>query len=80
LLDLDWKKYVEIAARYFRPAEVDVLCGDMSKAKRELKWEPKVRFKQLVRLMVEADLELARAEVHAGKLHTREKGELSEHP
>lgn len=58
-LDLDWKRHVEIDPRYFRPAEVDVLCGDMSKAKRVLKWEPKVRFKDLVRLMVDADLKLA---------------------
>ncbi|MCS6915188.1 MAG: GDP-mannose 4,6-dehydratase [Myxococcales bacterium] len=62
LLDLDWKRYVEIDPRYFRPSEVDVLCGDMSKARRVLGWEPKVRFPDLVRLMVEADLRLAEAE------------------
>jgi GDPmannose 4,6-dehydratase len=55
-LDLDWKKHVEIDPRYFRPAEVDVLCGDMSKAKRVLKWEPRVRFPELVKMMVEYDL------------------------
>lgn len=53
---LDWKKHVQIDSRYFRPVEVDVLCGDASKAKRILGWKPKVTFKQLVRMMVDADL------------------------
>lgn len=70
-LDLDWKKHVEIAPRYLRPSEVDVLCGDMSKARRLLNWEPKVRFKELVAIMVDADLQLAHAEVHAAKLSTK---------
>jgi GDPmannose 4,6-dehydratase len=61
-LDLDWNKYVEIDPTYYRPAEVDVLLGDYSKAKRVLGWEPKVKFKDLVRLMVDHDLELARHE------------------
>jgi GDPmannose 4,6-dehydratase len=56
-LDLDWKKYVEIDPRYYRPTEVDVLKGDYSKAKRELGWEPKVHFKQLVRKMVDHDFQ-----------------------
>ena len=55
-LDLDWKEYVEIDPRYFRPAEVDLLIGDATKAKEKLRWEPKVSFKQLVRIMVDADL------------------------
>ncbi len=55
-LDLDWHPYVEIDPRYFRPAEVDLLVGDASKARRKLGWEPKVTFKELVRIMVEADL------------------------
>jgi GDPmannose 4,6-dehydratase len=55
-LDLDWKKYVEIDPRYFRPAEVDLLIGDTSKARKKLGWEPKVTFKQLVRMMVDADM------------------------
>ncbi len=55
---LDWQKYVEIDPRYFRPAEVDELRGDMSKAKRVLGWEPKVRFQELVQMMVDADLAL----------------------
>lgn len=56
-LDLDWKDYVEIDQKYFRPTEVEVLIGDASKAKEELGWKPKVKFKQLVRMMVDADLE-----------------------
>ena len=62
LLGLDWKKYVEIDPRYFRPAEVDSLQGDFSKARKELGWRPKSQFKDLVRVMVEADLELAQKE------------------
>jgi len=53
---LDWHDYVEIDPRYFRPAEVEYLRGDPSKAKRQLGWEPKVSFHDLVRMMVEADL------------------------
>jgi GDPmannose 4,6-dehydratase len=55
---LDWQKHVEIDQRYFRPAEVDILIGDASKAKKVLGWEPKTRFKDLVKLMVEADCQL----------------------
>ncbi len=55
---LEWKKYVEIDSRYFRPAEVDELIGDTSKAKKKLGWSPKVTFRELVRLMVDADIEL----------------------
>jgi len=61
-LDLDWEKYVRYDKAYERPAEVDQLIGDASKAKEKLGWEPKVRFPELVRLMVEADLEKARRE------------------
>jgi GDPmannose 4,6-dehydratase len=57
-LQLDWKKYVEIDPRYYRPAEVDVLIGDASKARRQLGWEPKTKFADLVKLMVEADVKL----------------------
>ncbi len=56
-LDLDWKDYVEIDQKYFRPTEVEVLIGDASKAEKELGWKPKVKFKRLVRIMVDADLE-----------------------
>jgi GDPmannose 4,6-dehydratase len=62
LLDLDWKPCVEIDPRYYRPAEVDLLLGDASKARKQLGWEPRVTFKELVKLMVEADLEIARRE------------------
>jgi GDPmannose 4,6-dehydratase len=55
-LDLDWKQFVEIDPRYFRPTEVDLLVGDASKARRKLGWEPKITFKELVRTMVDADL------------------------
>ena len=61
-LDLDWQEYVETDPRYYRPAEVDILLGDASKARAELGWEPKVGFKELVRLMVDHDLELAKQE------------------
>jgi GDPmannose 4,6-dehydratase len=59
-LGLDWQKHVEIDPRYFRPAEVDLLIGDGSKAKRKLGWEPKTKFVDLVKLMVDADIELLR--------------------
>ena len=55
---LDWEKYVKYDARYERPAEVDLLIGDPAKAKRQLGWEPKVRFKELVQIMVDADVEM----------------------
>ncbi len=54
---LDWRQYVEIDPRYFRPTEVDALLGDASKARRVLGWQPKVNFEELVRLMVAADLQ-----------------------
>jgi GDPmannose 4,6-dehydratase len=60
---LDWKEHVRIDPAFVRPAEVDVLIGDPSKAKRKLGWEPAVRFKQLVELMVDADLERLKATV-----------------
>lgn len=62
LLGLDPYEYVEIDPRYFRPTEVDYLLGDASKAREKLNWQPKVSFKELVRRMVEHDLELARME------------------
>ncbi len=58
-VNLDWKDYVKHDARYERPAEVDLLVGDASKAKRQIGWEPKVRFAELVRIMVDADLAAA---------------------
>jgi GDPmannose 4,6-dehydratase len=55
---LNWQDYVEIDPRYYRPAEVDLLIGDYGKAKRKLGWEPKTKFNDLVKLMVEADMKL----------------------
>ena len=60
---LDWQEHVYVDPAFVRPAEVDVLIGDASKAKRKLGWEPTVRFKQLVELMVDADLERLKATV-----------------
>jgi GDPmannose 4,6-dehydratase len=65
-VDLDWRKYVEIDPRYFRPTEVDELCGDASRARDALGWRPKTSFKDLVRIMLEADLR--DAGVDAGRL------------
>ncbi|ACK71790.1 GDP-mannose 4,6-dehydratase [Gloeothece citriformis PCC 7424] len=56
VVNLDWQKYVEFDQRYLRPAEVDLLIGDPTKAKKKLGWQPSVTFEQLVHLMVEADL------------------------
>jgi GDPmannose 4,6-dehydratase len=56
---LDWKDFVKVDPKYFRPAEVDLLQGDAGKARKELGWAPKVTFKELARVMVEADLEAA---------------------
>ncbi len=61
-LELDWQKYVEIDQHYFRPTEVDYLQGDASKAKKVLKWEPKVTFKELARIMTDADMKIAENE------------------
>jgi GDPmannose 4,6-dehydratase len=58
---LDWQKHVEIDPAYFRPAEVDFLLGDATKAREKLGWEPATSFPELVRIMVEADLKLERA-------------------
>lgn len=52
----DWQKYIEVDPHYFRPTEADILVGDSSKAKKELGWEPKIKFKDLVKIMVDADL------------------------
>jgi GDPmannose 4,6-dehydratase len=55
-LGLDWEKHVVIDPRYYRPAEVDALCGDASKARERLGWQPATSFEELVRIMVDADL------------------------
>ncbi len=62
-VELDWHKYVDTDPRFFRPSEVDLLIGDSSKARRVLGWQPKVKFPELVAMMVDADLELAQREL-----------------
>lgn len=72
LASLDWRKHIDVDPRYFRPAEVDLLVGDATKARRKLGWEPRVRFVELVRLMLVADLEAVHREVNGvrgGKMH-----------
>jgi GDPmannose 4,6-dehydratase len=69
-LNLDWKKHVEIDPRYFRPAEVDLLLGDATKARKALGWTPAVTFKTLAAMMTQADWELARRE-----RYIKERGE-----
>ena len=59
--DLDWQKHVVIDQRFFRPAEVELLCADPAKARRILRWEPEVSLHELVRMMVEADLQRLKA-------------------
>jgi GDPmannose 4,6-dehydratase len=61
-LDLDWQQYVEIDPRYFRPAEVDLLLGDSGKARQAFGWVPRTSFPELVRMMVDADMALAKRE------------------
>lgn len=66
-LELDWHDFVRTDPRHLRPSEVDLLLADPSRAKRELNWKPKVSFRELVRLMVDSDLELAREEKRLGR-------------
>lgn len=74
-LDLNWRDYVEVDSRYFRPSEVDVLQGDASKAGKLLGWQPKVDLEQLVAMMIDADMVLAKQErlltVHNAKTSVR---------
>jgi len=63
---LDWRKHVEIDPNYYRPTEVDLLVGDASKAKKQLGWEPKTKFNDLVKLMVDADMQMVKDHL-AGK-------------
>ncbi len=67
-LGLEWQKYVRYDERYERPAEVDLLIGNPAKARKQLGWEPKVRFQELVRIMVDHDLELAKREAQIAAL------------
>lgn len=66
-VDLDWKKHVEIDPRYYRPAEVELLIGDYSKAKEKMGWEPKTKFKELIELMVDADVKILKDQM-SGKV------------
>jgi GDPmannose 4,6-dehydratase len=59
---LDWEQYVTVDERFFRPAEVEILRGDPSKAQRQLGWQPEVSFQDMVSMMVERDLELVKQE------------------
>jgi GDPmannose 4,6-dehydratase len=67
-LDMDWQAHIEIDERYLRPAEVDLLVGDASKAKMLLGWEAKVRFKELVRIMVDADIKLLKDQLEGNNI------------
>ena len=69
-LKLDWKQYVKIDAKYYRPTEVDLLIGDPAKAQKELGWKPKVGFHELVNMMVDADLAAEKEKLDG----TRKKG------
>jgi GDPmannose 4,6-dehydratase len=69
-LKLDWKKHIKIDQKYYRPTEVDLLIGDASKAKKELGWQPKVHFQELIAMMVDADLVIEKEKLDG----TRKKG------
>lgn len=73
-LGLDWKQYVEVDPRYFRPAEVDFLLGDATKAKQKLGWTPRVNMKQLARMMTDSDWKLAKREKAVREHDAREAG------
>jgi GDPmannose 4,6-dehydratase len=66
---MDWREYVDIDPRLFRPAEVDLLLGDATKARERLGWAPKTSFQQLVRIMTDADMALARREAAMAAHH-----------
>jgi GDPmannose 4,6-dehydratase len=70
-LDLDWKQYVKIDPKYYRPTEVDLLIGDAGKARKQLKWGPRVRFKELATMMVDADLEVERERLDGTKNYVK---------
>jgi GDPmannose 4,6-dehydratase len=69
-LGVDWEKFIEIDPRYYRPAEVDALCGDASKAREKLGWEPTVTFTELVQLMVDDDVKLLEDELAGRSVRT----------
>ncbi|MFO8061970.1 MAG: GDP-mannose 4,6-dehydratase [bacterium] len=70
-VNLDWEKYVEIDPRFFRPAEVNQLIGDSSKAKEKLGWEPEVSFEELVEMMVEYDMKLYEKKIEQGDINVQ---------
>ncbi len=70
-LDLDWKRHVKIDPRYYRPTEVDLLIGDASYAKKSLGWEPKVRFKELTIMMVEADIRMEQERLQGTRVYPK---------
>jgi GDPmannose 4,6-dehydratase len=69
-LKLNWKDYVKIDPRYYRPTEVDLLLGDYSKAKEKLGWQPKVSFNELARLMIDADIEAEELKLEGSRSKT----------
>ena len=73
-IGLDWERHVEIDPKYYRPAEVDALCGDPSKAREKLGWEPKVTFKELVRIMIDADVKRLEDQLAGRGVRTGERG------
>lgn len=73
-LNLDWRQYVKIDPKYYRPTEVDLLIGDAGKARKQLKWEPRVRFKELATMMVNADLEVERERLDGTKNYVKRQG------
>jgi len=79
-IDLDWNDFVKTDPRYFRPSEVDLLLGDPSKARRKLGWQPRVTFKQLARMMIEADLHLAEKEALLRKHGISQPGTQEDRP
>jgi GDPmannose 4,6-dehydratase len=72
-LDLDWTRYVKIDPKYYRPTEVDLLIGDAGKAKKQLQWKPRVRFKELATMMADADLEAERERLDGTKNYVQPK-------
>jgi GDPmannose 4,6-dehydratase len=86
-VDLDFEKYVKTDPKFYRPAEVDLLIGDYSKAKRILEWEPEVSFRSLVHMMVDADMKLVQQQIQMGTLkrhfpeaHSEKCDESHAHP
>ncbi len=66
---LDWEEYVVVDPKFVRPAEVDLLVGDSSKARKNLKWQPKVKFEDLIRMMVDSDVERYKTAVYSSRTH-----------